>query len=339
MSSGVKSVLKTAAMIAVPFVAAVAAPILAPVAAFGALGTGLAGAAIGAGLGAGVGALTGRGAGTGALIGGLGGGLGAGISGATGGLGGLLPGFGTAGTTGTTGIAGLGGFGSATTPLTYAGAAAPTALPGAGLATTGVTASGGLLSSLAGGITVPGLANLAMTLYNKPESELTDAERQAVIETAQLATTNKELFDKRVADAQMLRNMASPNPEQAFATVKGAAERAGLEAQRENIARFGGSGAGARVGAAARSAAIRGTAAGATAAAQETAQGFERLKSAMALTPTEMPTSTQAGLMTLPLYQQKAKQQEEWTRDVARAAGGLGGSARTNAGLFGSIYG
>lgn len=331
MSRGVRSVIKTVAMIAVPFIAAVAAPFLAPVALTAALGataaTGLTGAVLGAGLGGLTGAVTGRGALTGALMGGLGGGLGA-----------------------------ASGLGQALGIGPSAAAGLPTQLPGAalgGIATPGAATAGiagavapsaattatSLLSNLAGGITVPGLANLAMTLYNKPESELSATERAALMETAQLAQTNQDLFKKRVEDAVTLRNMATPNPEQAFAEAQMGVQRGLREAQRQYAARYGGTGADARRGALERQATIEGVRAGTAAVRGEMARGFEQTRQAMAAMPTEAPGVT-PGTVAMQFEDMQRKRQQAGDEQTAKAVGGLFGRAPSTggAGLFESIY-
>lgn len=329
MSKGVRSVLKTVAMIAVPFVAAVAAPflapILAPVLGAGAFATGVTGAALGAGLGGITGALTGRGALSGALMGGLGGGLGAAA-----GLGpslGFSPGAGGAGVLG-----GLGGL----------GAAAPMQLPGAALGATGIagavtpsatTMATGLLSSLASGVTPGGIANLAMTLFNKPETELSATERAALMETAQLAQTNQDLFKKRVEDALTLRGMAAPNPEQAFAEAQQATQRGLREAQR----RYGGTGMDARRGALERQASIEGVRAGTAAVRGEMARGFEQTKQAMATMPTEAPGVTPAGLA-VQAEDVARKRRAAAAEQQGRAVAGLFAKPPGTGNLFGSIY-
>ena len=332
MSRGVRSVLKTVAMIAVPFIAAVAAPIIAPVAALGALGlgataaTGLTGAALGAGLGGLTGALTGRGALTGALMGGIGGGLGA-----ASGLGQAL-GIGPSATAGLpTQLAGatLGGIATPGAATGIAGAVAPSA----------TSTATSLLSNLAGGVTVPGLANLAMTLYNKPESELSATERAALMETAQLAQTNQDLFKKRVEDAVTLRNMATPNPEQAFAEAQMGVQRGLREAQRQYAARYGGTGADARRGALERQATIEGVRAGTAAVRGEMARGFEQTRQAMAAMPTEAPGVTPA-TVGMQFEDMQRKRQQAADEQTAKAVGGLFGRAPSagGAGLFESIY-
>lgn len=343
MSRGVRSVLKTVAMIAVPFIAAVAAPFIAPIAlaavpalgAFGGALTGLTGAALGAGLGAGTGALTGRGALTGALMGGIGGGLGAasGLGQAlgltSGGAGGTVGALGGApvNVVGGLGAQGVPTFGAAASGI--AGAVAPSA---ASTATS-------LLSNLAGGITVPGLANLAMTLYNKPESELSATERAALMETAQLAQTNQDLFKKRVEDAVTLRNMATPNPEQAFAEAQMGVQRGLREAQRQYAARYGGTGADARRGALERQATIEGVRAGTAAVRGEMARGFEQTRQAMAAMPTEAPGVTPA-TVGMQFEDMQRKRQQAADEQTAKAVGGLFGRAPSagGAGLFESIY-
>jgi hypothetical protein len=234
-------------------------------------------------------------------------------------------------------------------PASYAAAAgAPLggiATPGAATGIAGAVAPSAtstatsLLSNLAGGITVPGLANLAMTLYNKPESELSATERAALMETAQLAQTNQDLFKKRVEDAVTLRNMATPNPEQAFAEAQMGVQRGLREAQRQYAARYGGTGADARRGALERQATIEGVRAGTAAVRGEMARGFEQTRQAMAAMPTEAPGVTPA-TVGMQFEDMQRKRQQAADEQTAKAVGGLFGRAPSagGAGLFESIY-
>jgi hypothetical protein len=329
MSKGVKTVLGVAAAVAIPFVA----PAIAGVLGVGAIGSAL----IGAGLGAGAGAFTGGG--RGALLGAAGGGIG-GYGGFSSGLGNLF-----------------GGTGGATGGLFGAGAGAPTALPGAAAATpvggllTGATpaglgavapgvaattapaaglATGGVSSTilnlgkqLAGGVSVPGLANLAMTMFNKPQEGLTPAEQAALIETAQLAQTNQNLFNQRVSEAQKLINMGTPNPEQAFAEAQGRVERGYREAERTAALR-GVSTPESRLSGE-RRAAIAGTREGTLAVNRDYERAAKIRQMGVAAMPTEAPAGpAYAGLMFAGLPE---KRQQTYQQETSRAVGGLFGPA------------
>jgi hypothetical protein len=326
MSKGVKTVLGVAAAVAIPFVAPVIAAALPVVAGLGAAGSAL----VGAGLGAGAGAISGGG--TGALLGAAGGGLGGftgggGLSGLFGGAGGATSGLfgagapaaaGTVGATGATPVGVIGGLG--TTAVPTIGAAAPAA----GLTTGGV--SGTILNlgrQLAGGVSVPGLANLAMTMFNKPQEGLTSAEQAALIETAQLAQTNRDLFNQRVSEAQRLINMGTPSPEQAFAEAQGRVERGFREAEREAALRGASTPTSRR--SMARQAAIAGTREGTLAVNRDFERAAKIRQMGVAAMPTEAPVGpSYAGLMFAGLPE---KRQQTYQQETARAVGGLFGPA------------
>lgn len=307
MSKGVKTVLGVAAAVAVPFVA----PAIAGALSLGALGS----AVIGAGLGAGAGAFTGGG--KGALLGALGGGLGGfagggGLSGMFGGAGGATGGmFGGAPVATPTGV--VGGLGARAVP-TF-GAAAPTM----GLATGSL---GGFASQLAGGVSVPGLANLAMTMFNKPPEGLTPAEQAALMDAANLAQTNQDLFRQRVSEAQRLTNMGTPNPEQAFADVTGRVDRGFREAERTAALRGASTPENRLVGQ--RQATLAGTREGALAVNRDYATKSAVRQSGIASMPTDMPAGpAYAGLMYAGLPE---KRQQTYQSEMSKAVGGLFGT-------------
>lgn len=329
MSKGVKTVLGVAAAVAIPFVAPVIAAALPVVAGLGALGSGL----VGAGLGAGVGGLTGGG--RGALMGGLGGGLGGftgggglgglfggGAGGATGGLFGGAPAAGTVGALGGAPTGVIGGLG--TTAVPTFGAAAAGGAPAAGLAMGGISDTVlNLGKQLAGGISVPGLANLAMTMFNKPQEGLTSAEQAALMETAQLAQTNQNLFNQRVSEAQRLINMGTPAPEQAFAEAQGRVERGYREAERAAALR-GASTPESRL-AGERRAAIAGTREGTLAVNRDYERAAKIRQMGVAAMPTEAPVGpAYVGLMYAGLPE---KRQQTYQQETARAVSGLFGPA------------
>lgn len=339
MSKGVKTVLGVAAAVAIPFVAAPLAPLLiAAVPAFAALGTAGTAGLIGAGLGAGVGAATGGG--RGALLGAAGGGFG-GFAGA-GGLSGLFGGAGGAG-------GGLFG-GGAGAPMALPGAAATTPVGGAlvgatptglgtgttaGLAAPGVGISDtilGLGKQLAGGISVPGLANLAMTMFNKPQEGLTPAEQASLMETAQLAQTNQNLFKQRVSEAQRLINMGTPTPEQAFAETQGRVERGYREAERTAALR-GASTPESRL-VSQRQAALAGTREGTLAVNRDYERAAKIRQIGVSAMPTEAPVGpAYAGLMYAGLPE---KRQQTYQASLGQAVGGLFGPA-SGAGIQGPM--
>lgn len=366
--SKIGSVLKTVATIAVPVVAAIAAPFLAPIAATGlaaiglggvgtalglgaatggvtALGTGLTGAALGAGLGAGVGAATGRGALTGAITGGLGGGIGGYMGlGPSLGLGpastaplnlpgSILAGTATAGgAMAPTAASGIGGV-AGTLGLTGAGAAAAASPMASNII-------GDLIGKFASGITAGGIADLAMTMYNKPIEGLTEEEKRAVTETAGLARTNQDLFKQRVEQANAVWNAAQANPEKAYAEAVSGVQRGIREAQRRyGTGAYGGTGSERRQAGLARAGSIEAQRAGSAAAAGETSRAEKDMIAAAGLTPTSAPVG--GAMATLPLFQAAEKRKQQYQEQLARATGGLFGGVynKSASPLFSLSYG
>ena len=303
MSKGAKRVLGVVAAVAVPFVAA---PIAGAIGVSTALGT----AAVGAGLGATSAALTGGDPLMGALTGGFG------TYAAGGGFDKL---FGTqAASAGQQATGGLFG-GSGTT------AAGTTAVAPAAAGTTAAT--GGLKGFFAkvgqGFLNDPsGAAQLAMTVYGRPPTDLTPAELANLDELRGLAETNRELFEQRVRGANEMIQMAAqnaPNPQQAFAETKIATERQladqtrGLDANAASLAQ--------------RRAAIRSTQTGATAAAAEEERGRRTQAALLQYGYNMLPASAPRGYagLALPTYEALQERRDAYTRDLATAAGDLFG--------------
>lgn len=301
MSKGLKVAIGVVAAIAIPFAAPMIAGAIAGSALFAgtALGGFLAGAGgsalVGAGLGAASAAATGRNPLLGAALGGLGGFAGGG------GFSGL---FGTGAGAGTgaasvpvaTGGEGLvGGAAVGTTVPTAASTVAadlPTQLAGAttaagapaqlagGLA--GATAPAGaslssLGSSLASAVNPSNLAQLSAVMYNVSNYNQLDAPRQAALrEAAELAATNRGLFEQRVNAAREMMQRAQANPQQAFAQTEMTVQRRLRDAT------------GAEPGAE-RKAAIEGTRLGVLAAEREQDRARGAMSSAAAMLPTQAP--------------------------------------------------
>ena len=298
-----------------------------------ALGTGLTGAALGAGAGAATGALTGRGALTGAITGGLGGGLGGYM-----GLGSAL-GIAPASTAplnlpGSI-LAGTATAGGAMAPVAggLGGAAGTLGLAGAGTVAAGAASPmlsniiGNLANKFIQGIDPGGIADLAMTMYNKPIEGLTEEEKRAVNETANLARTNQDLFKQRVEQANAVWNAAQANPEKAYAEAVSGVQRGIREAQRRyGTGAYGGTGSERRQAGLARAGAIEAERAGSAAAAGETSRAQKDMAAAAGLLPTSGPVGAAAA--TLPLYGLAQKRQEEYDKELARSVGGL----------FGGVY-
>lgn len=302
MSKGLKVAIGVVAAIAIPFVA----PYIAGAIATGVAGTALGGlggffagaggsALVGAGLGAGSAALTGRNPLLGAALGGLGGfaggggfsglfgtGAGAGAGAAGTGAAGATTGATTGAATGAAGAAGLAPIAPAASSLPTM-VTAPPSFAGAGIggAAASAPATGfslsSLGSSLASAINPSNLAQLSAVMYNVSNYNQLDAARQASVrEAAELAATNRGLFEQRVNAAREMMQRAQANPQQAFA-------QAEMRVQRQMRDATGGE-PGAE-----RKAAIEGTRLGILAAEREQERARGTMETAARMLPTEAP--------------------------------------------------
>jgi hypothetical protein len=171
------------------------------------------------------------------------------------------------------------------------------------------------------------MAQLAMTVFGRPPQDLTAAELANLEELKGLAETNRKLFDQKVMQANALMQQAlqqAPNPEQAFAQTKIAAERQLAEDTR---------GMGAEEAAFnQRRAGIRSTQAGATAATAEVARGTDAqtrlMESAYNMLPDQAPQGA-AGL-SMPIYQSLEDRRNVYYRDLARGVGDAFGGVYSN---------
>jgi hypothetical protein len=307
MSKGVKIAIGIVAAIAIPFVApmiatAIGGSTLLAGSALSSFFGGAGGSAlVGAGLGAASSAATGQNPLLGAALGGVGGFAGGG------GFSGLFgTGANTAGAAGT-GAAGTGAAGATTAgglgTIAPAGAAtslptmaaAPPTFAGAGLSGTGAGLAGAaaapasaatgfslssLGNSLASAVNPSNLAQLAAVMYNTSNYNQLDANRQALVrEAADLAATNRGLFEQRVNAARSMMQSAQANPQQAFATTEMAVQRRLRDAT------------GAEPGAE-RKAAIEGTRLGILAAEREQERARGAMSSAAAMIPTQAPAGS-----------------------------------------------
>lgn len=319
-----KTIVGVAAAVAIPFAAPLIGGALAgsaflssvapSVASF--LGTAGGSALIGAGLGAGAAGITGQNPLLGAALGGVGGFAGAG------GLSGLFGGVGGAGA----GAApmGAGAFAPATGGIIDIGAAtginAATGLaaPAAAAATGGLS---GTLSSIAGKLAsdpkaIGALGQLAMTMFNKDVGELTKEERAQLEEVAAQAGTNRALFEQQVMEARRLINMGTPNPEQAYANARFAADTQLQEARR-------GMPAGLQE-AAARKAAIAGTQAGLQNVALDYAQAAQTRTAGLQALPNEAPTGYNQ--LAMPTYNSLYERRNDLAEQRNKAVGNLFGA-------------
>ena len=164
-----------------------------------------------------------------------------------------------------------------------------------------------------------GLAQLAMTMFNKPPQNLTAAEQAAVQDAARLASENQALFAQRVEEARSLLQRGTPNPEQAFA-------QTGLTVQRRLEEERRGKPAGLQ-DAAARRAAIEGSRLGTQAVTENARQALAYEQAGLAALPTTAPTGA-AGLA-LPIYQALENRKRAYENSLSQAVGGM----------FGNMYG
>ena len=322
-----KVIVGVAAAVAIPFAAPMIGAALAGSAFLASVAPGVAGflgtaagsALIGAGLGAGAAGITGQNPLLGAALGGVGGFAGAG------GLGTLFGGIGGGGAAAAPAAPlGAGAFVPATGGIIDIGAAtginAATGLAAGG---TAVAAGGlsGTLSSLATKLatnpqSIGALGQLAMTMFNKDLNELTPEEQAQLKEVASQAATNRALFEQQVTEANRLINMGTPNPEQAYANARYAADTQLQEAQR-------GMPAGLQE-AAARKAAIAGTQAGLQNVALDYAQAADVRRAGVQMLPNEAPTGYNQ--LAMPTYNSLYERQRKIAEQQNKAVGNLFGS-------------
>ena len=321
-----KTIVGVAAAVVIPFAAPAIAGALAGSAFLasvapsvaGFLGTAAGSALVGAGLGAGAAGLTGQNPLLGAALGGVGGFAGAG------GLSGMFGGIGGGGAAAGAGAAPAIGAGGAVTggqgivALGAGGAGAATAAAPAAAAATGLT---GTLASMAGKLAtdpkaIGALGQLAMTMFNKDVGELTKEERAQLEEVAAQAGTNRALFEQQVMEARRLINMGTPNPEQAYANARFAADTQLQEARR-------GMPAGTQE-AAARKAAIAGTQVGLQNVALDYAQAADTRRAGLQALPTEAPTGYNQ--LAMPTYNSLYERRNDLAEQRNKAVGNLFGA-------------
>lgn len=316
-----KAILGVAAAVVVPFAAPVIAGAIGGSAflastAVGAFLQSAGGAAlVGAGLGAGASALTGGNPLLGAALGGIGA---YGVASA-GGLSGMFGGIGGSGAAAGA-PAGAGAFVPATGGIIDIGAA--TGINAAtGLAAPATAGLSGTISTLATKLAtnpqaIGALGQLAMTMFNKDVSELTDEEKAQLEEIAAQAATNRGLFEQQVMEARRLINMGTPNPEQAYANARFAADQQLQEVRR-----------GMPVGlqeTAARKAAIAGTTAGLQNVAVDYATAAKTRQAGVQAMPTEAPTGYNQ--LAMDTYASREARRQKLAEQQSKAVGQLFGS-------------
>jgi len=318
-----KAILGVAAAVVIPFAAPAIAGViggsafLASTAVGGFLQSAAGAGLVGAGLGAAAAGVTGQNPLLGAALGGIGAfGVAGGMSSLFGGIGGGAPALGAAGaTTPTLGASGAvtGGQGILALGGTAAGAA--------GTAGTVGTALSGTLSSLATKLatnpqSIGALSQLALTMFNKDMNELTPEEKAQLEEVASQAATNRALFEQQVTEANRLINMGTPNPEQAYANARYAADTQLQEAQR-------GMPAGLQE-AAARKAAIAGTQAGLQNVAQDYALAADIRSKGVNMLPDRAPTGYNQ--LAMETYADREARRQKYAEQQNKALGNLFGS-------------
>lgn len=330
MSRGVRRVLAVTAAVIVP---AIAPAVAGYIGVSSTIGTAL----VGAGLGAASSAATGGNPLLGAALGGFGtyaagGGFDNLFRGARAGVN-AAPTAAGAGTAGAThaGVAGARAAGAGVAGATHAGVAGAGVAGAAGAGAAGLS---GFFQQVGQGVlnSPAGMAALALTVFGAPPQELTSQELAQLEELKGMAATNRELFEQRVRQANQMIQMAgqqAPNPEQAFAETKIAAERQLGEQTRGLSA--------PEAATAQRRSAIRSTQAGATAAAAEEARGrgvqSQLMQTGYNMLPQQAPQGY-AGL-SMPIYQSLQDRRDQYIRDLARGTGDMFGSisgkTKTNA--------
>lgn len=234
-----------------------------------------------------------------------------------------------------------------------AGAGTPTTVAGAGAGTT--TAAGGAAAPqgtqferFLGGVTgagtkmdlttaegvgraispvfspsgIAGVGQLAMTMFNKPPESLTPQERSYVSETAELAGTNRALFEQRVNSARRLLQQGTPNPEEAYAQASMGVQRRFREA-------------GLRDAGDVRRGLIEGARLGAAAIPGEYTRAASLTQAGLSAMPSTAPQGAEG--MALPVYRDLERRQREYQADIGRGLGTLASAfgGRSKAGLFG----
>lgn len=166
-----------------------------------------------------------------------------------------------------------------------------------------------------------GVGQLAMTMFNKPPEGLTPQERDYLKETAEMASSNRALFEQRVDAARRMLNQGTPNPEMAYAQANMATQRQFREA-------------GLRTPEDERRAAIAGARRGAAAVPAEMTRAAEATRVGLAMMPSATPRGYES--YALEATRDAERRQREYQADLARSFGALGGAlgGRRNEKLF-----
>jgi len=174
----------------------------------------------------------------------------------------------------------------------------------------GAAASRGV-DSLTSPAAIAGIGQLALTMYNKPPEGLTPQERDYLRETAELAATNRSVYEQRVDAARRLLNQGTPNPEQAYAQTSLAYQRRAREA-------------GLRSPEDMRRTMIDATRAGASAIPGEYARSYSATQAGLSTMPTSVPRGMES--YGLEVQRDIERRNREYQASLAQAGGTLVGA-------------
>lgn len=326
MSKGVKTVIGSAAAVAIPFAAPyIATAIAGSSALFGTgLGTFLGGAGGSALIGAGLGGAAGY-ATTGTAKGAL---MGAGL----GGLGGFVGGGGMSGLFGGGTAAGAAAPAAGAAPASTAGLATPASLA----AGTTVTPAGGVTSALGaaagGGFNIPldKVAQLAFTMFGRPPSGLSESEKAQLAQLERIRGMSETEYNRALESYMQMKTNSIPNPERAFAEAEQRIQRTIGAQTREAAARGVSTEQRAALG---RAGAIEAARLGTLASVKEQ----ERAQGAQVAAAQMQPKAQTYGLATpeaaaAALERRNVQDERNWYGQMAQAAGGLFGASKPSTG-------
>ena len=159
-----------------------------------------------------------------------------------------------------------------------------------------------------------------MTMFGKAPQDLTEVERQNLLDNAEIAATERGVFNERLDAARSLLQQGEANPEQAFATAQMATQR-GLREQERTA------GLSERPGmreADRRRAAIEGARVGTAAVTGEQARAAQATAAGLSALPTNVPTS--ASELNKTIYEDLYKRRSDYAQDLAGGFGQLYGN-------------
>jgi hypothetical protein len=160
------------------------------------------------------------------------------------------------------------------------------------------------------------LSQLAMVMFNKDMTELTDEEKAQLKEIAAQASTNRALFEQRVEEARRVIQAGSPNPEQAYANARFGAENQ-LAEQRRAMP----------VGlqeAAERKGAIESSKVGSHNVALDYARAMDTRQAGLSMMPDEAPKGYNQ--LAMPTYSDLYARRNDYDEQISKGIGSLFGS-------------